>query len=345
MCNYLRINPYFLNLLFGMGLVYFMSSLCVNGAVKLNRRYIVWILDKANIHNFYRRGKKFRRHPSFSKDSLMQINRRIFTVVIAVSAVAATFAKDDSPASIDKEIMRVRKELMQVQTERQKNKKDFEQDRANYQEYTERTAKRMATIKFEVDSLNRQIRYQGHKRDSLIALIDNANARSHQVDISQDALRGRFSTSCDQIIAGYQDLPPLVKQSLVSSTALLKGELRGKNIDNVEALNRIQQILMRGEDITGSIQVSQESSPAPEIRGTVYRLRIGTFFEGVADTKGEVCAIWRGQSADGQPIWETIKNPSTASKILKAANIREGKALPEFITLPLMPAPQKGGAK
>jgi hypothetical protein len=272
----------------------------------------------------------------------MQRSRSFLAMVIAVSAAVATFAEGDNP---EQEIMRMRKDLMQVQTEREKNKKDFEQDRASYKEYTERTAKRMASLKFEIDSLGRLTRSQIYKVDQLMALINNANTRAQQIDKSQEALRDRFAASCDRLITSFQDLPPLVKQSLVASTSLIKGELRNKNVDNVEALNRMQQILLRSEDITGSIQVSQESSPAPEIRGTVYRLRIGTFFEGVVDTKGEVCALWSGKDSDGNPLWTTIKDPSMAAKILKAANIREGKSLPEFVTLPLAPVSVKGGVK
>jgi hypothetical protein len=256
-----------------------------------------------------------------------------------------TFAQTDNPANMEKEIMRLRKELMQIQTDREKNKKDVEQDRINYKEYTDRTSKRMAGVKFEVDSLMRQSRRQQYKSDSLMALINNANARSRQVDMSQDALRERFAASCDKIISTMQKLPPIVQQTLVGSASLLKGELRDKKVDNVEALNRMQQILMRSDDITGSIQVSQEASPAPDIRGSVFRLRIGTFFEGVADAKGEVCALWQGADANGQPVWKTIKDASMATKIIKAANIREGKALPELVTLPLAPEPVKGGAQ
>ena len=98
--------------------------------------------------------------------------------------------------------------------------------------------------------------------------------------------------------------------------------------------------MKRAEELTGSIQVSQESSPIAEIRGTVYRLRIGAFFEAVVNLKGTECAVWYASDSTG---WKTITDPSVAAEILKAANIREGKTMPAFVNLPLVADAEKGG--
>jgi chromosome segregation ATPase len=249
--------------------------------------------------------------------------------------VPPAFAQDDKEA----EIKRVRKELMQIQTERQKNNKDRIKDITEYKQYAKRTAERLASVKDETASIKSQIAVQERKNDSLSALIGYAEAQVRQAEMSQDAMRQKLVGACDQIIANCQNLPPMVRQNLVASSALLKNELRNKNIENVEALNRMQQIMIRAEEATGSIQVSQESSPITEIRGTVYRLRIGAFFEAVVDLKGEECAVWYSD----KPEWTTIKDPAVAAEILKAANIREGKSLPSFVKLPLVSEAEKGG--
>ena len=98
--------------------------------------------------------------------------------------------------------------------------------------------------------------------------------------------------------------------------------------------------MARAEEATGSIQVSQESSPIAEIRGMVYRLRIGTFFEAVVNVKGDECAVWYPSDTTG---WRTIKDVSIAGEIFKAANIREGKTMPSFVNLPLVADGAKGG--
>jgi hypothetical protein len=240
----------------------------------------------------------------------------------------------------ESEIKRLRKELMQLQTERGKNKLDRIKDLTEFKEYAKRTAERLATVKSETNSINEQAIVQKRRNDSLAALINFANARTKQSEMCQDAMREKLTGSCDRIIANLQNIPPMVQQNLIASTALLKNELRNKSIDNVEAFNRMQQILIRSEEVSGSIQVSQESSPIAEIRGTVYRLRIGTFFEAVVNPKGEECAVWHGSGGMG---WKTIKDPAIASQILKAAQIREGKSLPSFVKLPLVADLEKGG--
>ena len=155
-------------------------------------------------------------------------------------------------------------------------------------------------------------------------------------------MREKLAGSCDEIIASLKGTPPMVRQNLIASAALLKNELRNKSIDNVEALNRMQQIMNRAEEVTGSIQVSQESSPITEIRGTVYRLRIGAFFEAIVNLKGEECAVWYGSDSLG---WRTINDPAIAAELFKAANIREGKSMPAFVNLPLVAEAEKGGKR
>jgi chromosome segregation ATPase len=242
----------------------------------------------------------------------------------------------------ENDIKRARKELMQLQTEREKNKLDMKKDQKEFKEYTKRTAERLAAFKNETTTINQQIAMQQRKNDSLAALVNHANAQAKQVEMCQDAMRGKLAASCDQIIANLQNIPPMVRQNLIASAALLKNELRNKSIDNVEALNRLQQIMTRAEEVTGSIQVSEESSPIPEIRGRVYRLRIGAFFEAIVNLKAEECAVWYGSDGTG---WKTMKDPAVASELLKAAYIREGKSLPDFVRLPLVADTEKGGAQ
>jgi hypothetical protein len=266
------------------------------------------------------------------------MKRSITAIYVLIIAVSFAFAAEQGDK--ENEIKRARKELMQLQTERGKNKLDMTKDQSDFNEYTKRTAERLAAVKNETASISQQIDVQQRRNDSLAALINSATARAKQMEMCQDAMREKLANSCDQIIANCQSIPPMVRQNLIASAALLKNELRNKNVDNVEAFNRLQQIMIRAEEVTGSIQVSQESSPIPEIRGTVYRLRIGAFFEAVVNLKGEECAVWYGSDSQG---WKTIKDPAIASELLKAANIREGKSLPAFVKLPLVAEEEKGG--
>jgi hypothetical protein len=269
-------------------------------------------------------------------DKEYRMKRSISTLCVLCIALSSAFAQQGDK---DSEIKRARKELMQLQTERQKNKLEMAKDRKDFEEYTKRTAERLAAVKNETASITKEIAVQQRRNDSLAALINYATSQEKQAEMSQNAMQEKLAGSCDRIIANLQNIPPMVRQNLIASAALLKNELRNKSIDNVEAFNRMQQIMVRSEEVTGSIQVSQESSPITEIRGTVYRLRIGAFFEAVVNLKGDACAVWYGDSTG----WKTIKNPGIAAEILKAANIREGKSLPAFVKLPLVADAEKGG--
>ena len=94
------------------------------------------------------------------------------------------------------------------------------------------------------------------------------------------------------------------------------------------------QVLKDFEALTGSIQIVQGASPVPEIRGTAYRLRIGCLFEAAVDAEGTKYALWDGTDSTGNQQWNVFKDPENASKVLKAVNIREGKALPAFAQVP-----------
>jgi hypothetical protein len=259
-------------------------------------------------------------------------------VVLSFALSLALAQKDD----MESQIKRARKELMQLQTERQKNRLDMAKDVSKFKEYTKRAAARQAAVIDETVTIEKQIKEQQRKNYGLAAKINSANARVKQIEMSQDELRKQLAQSCDRIIADLNNFAPMVRQKLIASTALLKSELRNKSVDNVEALNRMIQVLNHAEEVTGSIQTSQEKSPITEIRGTVYRLRVGSFFEAVVNMNGDECAVWYGADNKG---WKTIKDPAVATQILKAATIREGKTIPEFVTLPLVAGAEKGGAK
>lgn len=267
------------------------------------------------------------------------MKRLIGAAAVLCVTVSLSFAQE---GDMESQIKRARKELVQLQTERKKNRLDMERDEKEFKKYTKRTAERLAAIGNETDLINQQIIVQKQRNDSLAAVVNYANSQVRQFEMSQEVMREKLLASCDRVSDALRDLPPMVRQNLIASAALLKNELRNKTVGNVEAINRMQQIMARGEELTGSIQVSQESSPVTEIRGQVYRLRIGTFFEAVVNMKSDECAVWYASDSTG---WKTIKDLSTAAEIFKAATIREGKSMPAFVTLPLVAEAEKGGTQ
>jgi hypothetical protein len=99
------------------------------------------------------------------------------------------------------------------------------------------------------------------------------------------------------------------------------------------------------EETGAAIQVGQTTSAVPEIRGSASTLRIGNVFEAIVDEDGKVCAFWQGADSTGRPLWVVVNNQTTASTVLKAINVREGKSLPSFIDLPYGPSVHREAGK
>jgi len=57
--------------------------------------------------------------------------------------------------------------------------------------------------------------------------------------------------------------------------------------------------------------------------------------DAVADSKGTVCYVWTGNNNGGEPVWKPAADKIAASEIVHAVAVREGKALPAFVDLPL----------
>jgi len=241
-------------------------------------------------------------------------------------------AADAGP--VETEIRKVRKELAQVKTERERNAAEMKNEKRGDAEYDERTAARRARVNRETDSLKSEAAASGRRLDSLSAVLGVLQSQQRQIDLGHEDVRRSLVEACERAATALDGLPPMVHGQTANALGLLKSELAARSVDVVEGLSRLHQILAQAEEAYAGIQVVQESSPVPDIRGTVYRLRIGGFFEAVCDIKGEQGAVWKGVSGEGTAVWERVSS-QVASQILRAVNIREGKALPDFAELPV----------
>jgi hypothetical protein len=233
------------------------------------------------------------------------------------------------------EIKRIRKELLNVQEERSRVAEEKKKDMEDFEDYRKRTRKRMRQVRAETDSVKQQIEELRMKRDSLAALVNSERARKRQYELLQDAFRQALIDGCDRMLVVAEDYPPLVSSKCVSSLNLLRNELDTKAIDNIEGINRLVQVGQDMEEMSAGMQIVQGSSPVSEIRGTTFRIRIGTFFDAVVDAKGLRCAFWTGYDDNGGARWRVVSEPTVASQVLNAVNIREGKALPALVRLPI----------
>jgi septal ring factor EnvC (AmiA/AmiB activator) len=267
-------------------------------------------------------------------------------LLVAAALLAMPFAfalaEEQPGASASDDLVRLRKELTQVQSERQKNRVERDAEAKEYQAYQRRTAGRMAQVRSETDSINSETATSQRTGDSLSALVKAFADKKEQVELSKDNLRQRLARSCDALDSTASSFPPLVCGRLRSSLALVKSELAARTMEGAEAFARLFQVVSLARDAASSIEATQENSPVADLRGQVSRLRIGTLFEAMADQKAEKCLVWRSNSTQSEALWQLCADPSAPENIVKAVAIREGKALPSFVVLPLA-APAKGG--
>jgi hypothetical protein len=253
---------------------------------------------------------------------------------VYIGLSAAGQASDQS-SDIESETHRLQKELQQIESQRQTNRQDMENDNREFVEYRSRTDKRLASMRADIDSLKRETVRNQSRSDSLGALIQSAQATKREIELSGDRLRGRILDSCDKLDAQSLWLSPQSLGRIRSSIALVKSDLATKTIECAEGFARLAQIVGLMRDASASIQTSSETSPVPDIRGTAVRLRVGCMMDAVADSKGTVCYLWTGNTTGGEPVWKPAADKTAAFEIVHAAAVREGKALPAFVDLPL----------
>jgi hypothetical protein len=260
----------------------------------------------------------------------------IFSAALVCAALCASaVGAQTATPSIDDEIARLRKELVQTQVDCDRTGLEIEKDKKDFEAYRTRTAQRMAQTQRQLDTLKSEITVQSRDNDALASQIGGVIAQRREIELSQDEFRQKLMDNCSAMQPVVKKLPPLVMASTLSALSLVINDLATKSTDIVDGCSRIVQILSKLDETSAGLQISQENSPSPDIRGMVYRLRIGTVFEAVVDTKGEKSAVFAGWGADGAPRWRNLESTAVAAALLSAVNIREGRALPSFVNLPL----------
>lgn len=262
----------------------------------------------------------------------------IFTVLIMGFLSGSSYAQ--APAIQDvklikKEIKRIRKELLQVQNERLRVQELQKEDRAEFEEYRTKTLSKIREMRDEVDTLKKDLEDQNLKRDSLTGSYMAIKAKEKQIDLQQENFRKVMLINTERLLLLAKKLNPSIREKPVSALKLLKNELSTKSVDNIEAITRLFQVARDMDNGGSSIQIVQGTSPIEEIRGTTYRLRVGTIFEAVVNAAGTMSAIWDGYDGQGNDKWRMVSDPVVSQEILKAINVREGKSLPSLVKLPL----------
>lgn len=259
---------------------------------------------------------------------------RVLTVCacISLAAIAEVSVQDYAMQS---EISDLRRELAKAQADRQRVQREAATDVEEYEAYQERVAKRFASLEAENDSIRTLITEVQLTGDSLEALICQAAGSRHQLELSMEHFRRLLIARCEDVLGIAAAFPPLETEKLRAALQFLQSELAARNVHADEGLNRLVAVIRDLEEITMSIQAVQTRSPVADLSGSVYRIRVGAVFEGIVDEAGTRAALWTGNDGEGKPQWKVTMDKAVTAELLEAAYVRNGKAVPDFVSLPL----------
>ncbi|MBN1307062.1 MAG: DUF3450 family protein [Chitinispirillaceae bacterium] len=257
--------------------------------------------------------------------------------LMIVGAAVILYGGSAVPAAemdeIDREIARLKKEISRVQSQRHDEAKEAKKEQVEFESYRERTASRMASVTRQTDSIRMLLQQTNRHNDSINAALASVTSRIREQDLQRERLREVILRAAKTLQGEIDHFTPLIREQYTGPTGYLVGEIEAGTVENTEAFYRLFRIVWDLRTVCREIQVVEVASPIPQMRGTVYRLRIGSVFEAVVDMKGEKAFLWN--PADGGTAgWVAPPRREDAASILAAVRIREGKTVPELLRLP-----------
>ncbi|MGM0443374.1 MAG: DUF3450 family protein [Fibrobacterota bacterium] len=264
--------------------------------------------------------------------------------ILLCCCMFAAASAEQSVEDIKSEIKNVRAQLVEVREENSSVVDKIDDDRREFKEYRDKILEKIRTVEDENDSLDSEIRDLRLRRDSLGGVLAGKKRSQRSYEILQKNLSREMADAAKELKESCTKLSPSLREKPVSAADLLISELESGNVDNVEALTRLFQIARDVANSSFAIEIAQGRSPVPELRGTIYKIRIGTLMDAAVNMDGTKAAVWQGRDENGKDMWEMVESKDVAAEILKAVNVREGKSLPDLVSLkfPALDVVKKG---
>jgi hypothetical protein len=235
---------------------------------------------------------------------------------------------------VDREIARLKKEVNRVQAQRNDEAQQAKKERLEFKKYGERIAERTAAITRQTDSLSAEVRKANLHNDSIRSLLSVVASRIREQELQRQRLREVILRAAHSLESEIARCSPLVGEQYEGPINYLISEIEAGSVDHTEALYRLMRIVGDVRTAAQEVQVVETASPVPQLRGTVYRLRIGSVFEAVVDVQGAKAFIWNGKAENDDDRWIAAALQEDVASIFTAVRIREGKTVPELVRLP-----------
>jgi hypothetical protein len=159
-------------------------------------------------------------------------------------------------------------------------------------------------------------------------------SRQHELDLQQEAFRNNLIKACNTLKEALVLLPPGNIKGQTSSLDFLLSELKTNAVDNVEAMERLWQILGALSEGAQSIETFSAQSPVSYISGQVDFVKLGYAYLAVVNEKGTKGALWKPMEDTLKGTWQEVDDPEQLLALKKCIQIRQGTIVPQIVDIP-----------
>ncbi len=281
-------------------------------------------IKEKNILNSRKKEKKQKYSYIFLKIVFLFLFFQIFT---------STFA--DSYPELEKTIRDLKEKISKTHNQIKQVDEKIEEDEKEFLSYQKNNEKYFNQQKAELDSLKSDYNKFYQKSDSISNLINEVKREQGELDLQQDRFQRQLIKACEELKKAISLFPPgnLIKNQ-ISSIEFLHSELTTKAVDNIEALERLWQILGTLSEGTQAVETFSNQSPVSFISGEVNFVRIGYAYLAIVNEKGTSGALWTPPTDTSEGLWVEIKDQKHLLALKKCIQIRQGATVPEIIDIP-----------
>ena len=263
---------------------------------------------------------------SISKAALKGFFIFLFTLS-AVSFAESYPELEKTIKDLKEKIKSTQEQIKQVKKKSEKDKEEFSEYESRNSNYLSQQQEELAKLKEDYDNIHR-------KSDSVSHIISQVKGRQRELDLQQEAFRGNLIKSCNTLRATLVLLPPGNIKDQISSLDFLRSELKTNAVDNVEALERLWQILGALTEGAQTIETFSAQSPVSFISGQVDFVKLGYAYLAIVNEKGTKGALWKPMDDTQKGTWQEIDDPEQVLALKKCIRIRQGTVVPQIVDIP-----------
>ncbi len=240
----------------------------------------------------------------------------------------------ESYPELEKTIRDLQKKIKSTQEQIKQVKKKSDKDKDDFSDYQNRNSNYYNQQKEELEKLKSDYNKIHLKSDSVSSLITQVKNRQQELDLQQEVFHNNLIKACNTIKESLMLLPPGNIKGQISSLDFLHSEIKTNAVDNVEALERLWQILGALTEGSQSIETFSAQSPVSYISGQVDFVKLGFAYLAIVNEKGTKGALWIPGTDSSGGIWEEVEDPEQLLSLKKCIQIRQGTIVPQIIDIP-----------